>query len=186
MINVNKLKEGVTFLEGDKPFKVLKYSFSKMGRGKANIKVKAKDLISGSIVTKSFLSGNSIEEAVLDKKQLQYLYGDADVLHFMDPVSFDQHEIEKDIVGDDVTYLVEGEKVWVLFWEDKVLGVELPASVVLEVVEAGTGEKGNSATSILKPVEMIGGLIVQAPAFIKKGDKLKINTQTGEYTNRVK
>lgn len=186
MINVNKLKEGVTFLEGDKPFKVLKYSFSKMGRGKANIKVKAKDLITGSIVTKSFLSGNSVDEVILDKKKLQYLYADGESLHFMDPVSFEQIEMEKSIVGDDLNYLVEGEKVWVLFWEDKVLGVELPASVVLEVVEAGTGEKGNSATNILKPVKMSSGLIVQAPTFIKDGDRLKINTQTGEYTNRVK
>ena len=185
MINVNKLKEGVAFLDNNQPFKVLKYSFAKMGRGKANIKVKAKNLITGAIVTKSFLSGNSVEEAGLDKKQLQYLYADGETLYFMDPVNFEQYEIDKVVVGDDLNYLVEGEKIWVLFWEEKVLGVELPASVVLEVVEAGTGEKGNSATSILKPVKTNSNLIVQVPAFIKKGDKLKINTQTGEYINRV-
>jgi len=151
MINVNKLKEGVAFLDNNQPFRVIKYSFSKMGRGKANIKVKAKNLVTGAIVTKSFLSGNSVEEAGLDKKSLQYLYADGETLHFMDPVSFEQHEIDKTLVGNDVNYLVEGEKIWVLFWEERILRVELPASVVLEVVEAGTGEKGNSATNTLKP-----------------------------------
>lgn len=185
MINVNKLKEGVTFLEDNQPFRVIKYSFSKMGRGKANIKVKAKNLNTGAIVAKSFLSGNSVEEAVLDKKRLQYLYSDGEILYFMDPVNFEQYEIDKIVVGDDLNYLVEGEKVWVLFWEEKVLGVELPSSVVLEVIEAGTSEKGNSATNILKPVKVSSGLMVQVPTFIKKGDSLKINTQTGEYTNRV-
>lgn len=185
MIDVNKLKEGVTFLDGNEPFKVMKYSFSKMGRGKANIKLKARNLNTGAIVTKSFLSGNSVEEANLDKQQLQYLYADGETLHFMHPISFEQHEIEKQILGDDLNYLVEGEKVWVLSWEEKVLGVELPASVVLEVAETGPGEKGNSATNVLKPAKMSSGLVVQVPAFIKEGDKLKINTQTGEYVNRV-
>lgn len=185
MINVNKLKEGVTFLEDKQLFRVLKYSFSKMGRGKANIKVKARNLDTGAIVTKSFLSGNSVEQVVLDKQQLQYLYTDGETLYFMNPVNFEQDEIEKDILGDDLNYLVEGEKVWVLFWEDRVLGVELPASVVLEVVETGPGEKGNSATNVLKPAKMGSGLVVQVPAFIKNGDKLKVNTQTGEYVNRV-
>jgi len=185
MIDVNKLKEGVTFLDGGEPFKVIKYSFSKMGRGKANIKLKARNLETGAIVTKSFLSGNSVEEINLDKQQLQYLYQDGETLHFMHPVSFEQYEIDRDVLGEDLNYLVEGEKAWVLFWEEKVLGVELPASVVLEVVEAAPGEKGNSATNVLKPVKMNSGLMVQVPTFIKEGDKLKINIQTGEYINRV-
>lgn len=185
MIDVNKLKEGVTYLDGGHPYRVIKYSFSKMGRGKANIKVKVKSLLTGAIVVKSYLSGNSIEPIEIEKVNLQYLYGDEEKLYLMDPISFEQIEIEKKVVGDDINFLLEGEKVWVQFWGEKVVGVELPASVILKVKETGPGEKGNSATSILKPATLESGLVVQVPAFIKDGDRLKINTQTGEYVSRA-
>lgn len=185
MIDVNKLKEGVTYLDGGEAFKVVKYSFSKMGRGKANIKVKVKNLLTGALVMKSYLSGNSMDPIQIEKKHLQYLYADGESLHLMDPVSFEQIEIPKKVVGDDLNYLVEGEKVWVQFWDDRVLGVELPPSVVLRVVETGPGEKGNSTTSILKPATLESGVVVQVPAFIKEGEKLKINTQSGEYVSRA-
>ena len=154
MIDVNKLKEGVTYLDGGQPFRVIKYNFSKMGRGKANIKVKVKNLLTGALVMKSYLSGNSMEPIQIDKKHLQYLYADGDSLHLMDPISFEQIEIAKALVGDDINYLVEGEKVWVQFWDDRIIGVELPPSVVLKVVETGPGEKGNSSTSVLKPATL--------------------------------
>lgn len=185
MIDVNKLKEGVTYLDGGQPHRVIKYNFSKMGRGKANIKVKVKNLITGALTVKSYLSGNSVEPVEIEKKHLQYLYKDGDGLHLMDPVSFEQIEIGKKLIGNDIDYLVEGEKVWVQFWGDKVIGVELAASVVLKVVETGPGEKGNSATSILKPATLESGVVIQVPAFIKEGDRLKINTQSGEYVSRV-
>lgn len=185
MIDVNKLKEGVTYMEGAQPHRVLKYSFTKMGRGKANIKVKVKNLITGAITVKSYLSGNSVEPVEIEKKSLQYLYSDGEILYLMDPVSFEQIEMNKEVVGSDIDYLVEGEQVWVQFWGEKVLGVELPPSVVLKVVETGPGEKGNSATSILKPATMESGVVIQVPAFIKEGEKLKINTQSGEYVCRA-
>jgi len=148
MIDVNKLKEGVTYLDGGQPHKVIKYNFTKMGRGKANIKVKVKNMLTGALTVKSYLSGNSVEPIEIEKKNLQYLYSDGENLFFMDPVSFDQIEIDKKIVGDDINYLVEGEKVWVQFWGEKILGVELPPSVVLTVKETGPGEKGNSAKAV--------------------------------------
>lgn len=195
-IGANKLKVGVGFVEDGQPYKVLKYDFSKMGRGSANIKVKAKNLETGSIVTKSYLSGHNVEELSLTKKQLQYLYKDQDNLYFMDPVSFEQMDIDKDTVGDDAKYLIEGEKAWVLFWpscakategqgRDKVLGVEIASSVVMRVKEAGSAEKGNSATNVLKRAEMENGLVVSVPMFIKSGDNIKINTETGEYVARA-
>lgn len=185
-IDVNKLKVGVTFVdENDQPFRVLKYDFTKMGRGGATIKVKARNLISGAIVTKSFQSGNRVEEAVLEKKELQYLYHDEKIAYFMDPRSFEQLEMPLDVLGDDEKYLVEGERAWVQFWDDKVLGVELPASVVLTVSETEPGAKGNSVTNVYKPAKTNSGLNIQVPLFIHEGDKVKINTQTGEYVNRV-
>jgi elongation factor P len=185
MIDVNKLKEGVTYLDGGEPYRVVKYSFSKMGRGKANIKVKVRNLLTGALTIKSYLSGNSVEPVEIEKKHLQYLYKDEDLLFFMDPVSFEQVEIGLKTLGEGVSYLVEGEKAWVQFWEERVVGVELPPSVVLKVTKTGPGEKGNSATNILKPAILESGLVVQVPTFIKEGDKLKINTQSGEYVSRV-
>jgi len=184
MIDVNKLKVGVTFTEADQPYRVMKYDFTKMGRGNAVIKVKAKNLFTGSIVTKSFISGNVVENIALDKRHLQYLYKDDSLAYFMDPVSFDQFEIPLTVLGDDVLYLVEGEKSWVLFWEEKILGVELPASTVMEVTEAEPGSRGNTVSNVLKPVKMATGLVVMVPLFIGVGDKIKINTETGGYTGR--
>lgn len=185
MIDVNKLKVGVTFVDTEIPWKVMKYDFIKMGRGGATIKVKARNLISGSIVTKSFQSGNTVEDITLEKKHLQYLYKDDEKLYFMDPISFEQIELPISIVGEDINYLVEGEKAWVLSWNERVLGIEVPASVVMEVIEAEHWAKGNSVSNLTKPVKVASGLTVMAPLFIKKGDKIKINTEEGSYIGRV-
>jgi len=185
MIDVNKLKVGVTFAEDGFPWKVMKYEFTKMGRGNANIKVRARNLVNGSIVSKSYLSGSLVEEVVLDKKHMQYLYKDGTKAYFMDQVTFEQIEIPLEVMGDDVNYLVEGEKAWVLSWDDLVLGVELPASVVMEVSEAEHWEKGNSVSNLTKPVKVASGITIQVPLFIRKGDKIKINTEEGTYINRV-
>jgi len=185
MIDVNKLKVGVTFADEGSPWKVMKYDFIKMGRGGAVIKVKAKNLVSGSIVTKSFQSGNVVEDIVLEKKHLQYLYKDETKIYLMDPISFEQLELPLSVVGDDVNYLVEGDKAWVLSWNELILGVELPASVVIEVTEADHWEKGNSVSNLTKPVRVASGLTVMVPLFIKQGEKIKINTAEGTYIGRV-
>ena len=185
MIDVNKLKVGVTFADEGSPWKVMKYDFIKMGRGGAVIKVKAKNLVSGSIVTKSFQSGNVVEDIALEKKHLQYLYKDDTKIYLMDPISFEQLELPLSVVGDDVNYLVEGDKAWVLSWNEMILGVELPASVVMEVTEADHWEKGNSVSNLTRPVKVASGLTVMVPLFIKEGEKIKINTAEGTYIGRV-
>jgi elongation factor P len=185
-IDVNKLKVGVTFEdENGDPFKVMKYDFAKIGRGNANIKVKARNLLTGAIVQKSYGSGNRVEEVLIEKKELQYLYNDGKTAFFMDPRSFEQTEIPLEVLGDDLRYLVDGENVWVQYWDEKVLGVDLPASVVLTITETEPGAKGNSVTNVYKPAKTNSGLQVQVPLFIGEGDKIKVNTLTGEYVNRV-
>jgi elongation factor P len=185
MIDVNKLKVGVTFTEEGQPFKVMKYDFTKMGRGNATIKVKAKNLFSGAIVTKGYISGNMVEDITLEKKHLQYLYKDDEKVYFMDPVSFEQYEVPLEVLGDDVKYLVEGEKAWVLFWGEKNLGVEVPSSVIMEIVETEPGARGNTVSNVLKPAKTASGLTVMVPLFISVGDTIKINTESGEYTGRA-
>ena len=186
VLDVNKLKIGVTFADekGD-PYKVMKYDFAKIGRGNANIKIKARNLLTGAIVQKSYTSGNRVEAIEVEKKELQYLYNDGTAAFFMDPHTFEQTQIAMDILAGDEKYLVEGERAWVQFWGDKVLGVDLPASVVLTIAECEPGAKGNSVTNVYKPAKTDSGLTVQVPLFIREGDKVKLNTQTGEYVNRV-
>ena len=103
----------------------------------------------------------------------------------MDPSSFEQCEIPLAILGDEVKYLVEGEKAWVLFWDEKILGVELAASVIMEITESEPGARGNTVSNVLKPAKTASGLIVNVPLFINVGDKIKINTETGQYTARA-
>jgi len=185
MIDVNKLKVGVTFTEEGTPYRVTKYDFTKMGRGHATIKVKAKNLFTGSIETKGYISGNMVEDISLDKKHLQYLYKDEDKAYFMDPNSFEQVEIPMKILGDDYLYLVEGEKAWVLFWGDLILGVELQATVIVTITETEPGARGNTVSNVLKPAKTASGLTVMVPLFISEGDTIKVNTETGEYTGRA-
>ena len=185
MIDVNKLKVGVTFTENGVPFRVTKYDFTKMGRGHATIKVKARNLFNGAIETKGYISGNMVENIALDKRHLQYLYKDDENAFFMDPTSFQQVEIPLKILGDDVSYLVEGEKAWVLFWDEKILGVEVPSSVVMKITESDPGARGNTVSNVLKPAKTASGLLVMVPLFINPGDSIKINTETGQYTGRA-
>lgn len=185
MIDVNKLKVGVTFTEEGTPYRVTKYDFTKMGRGHATIKVKAKNLFTGSIETKGYISGNMVEDIALDKKHLQYLYKDDEKAYFMDPSSFEQVDIPLKILGDDYLYLVEGEKAWVLFWGDIILGVELSATVIVTISETEPGARGNTVSNVLKPAKTASGLTVMVPLFISEGDTIKVNTETGEYTGRA-
>ncbi|OIN92286.1 elongation factor P [Candidatus Collierbacteria bacterium CG1_02_44_10] len=185
MIDVNKLKVGVTFTEDGTPFRVTKYDFTKMGRGHATIKVRARNLFSGAIETKGYISGNMVEDILLDKRHLQYLYKDDEKAFFMDPTSFDQFEIPLKVLGDDVSYLVEGEKAWVLFWDEKILGVEVPSSVIMKIIESEPGARGNTVSNVLKPAKTASGLTVMVPLFINPGDSIKINTETGQYTGRA-
>jgi elongation factor P len=186
MINATDLKNGATFLQYGKPYQVIKYSLIKMGRGGAVVKVTTKNLETGSIEEKSFSSNVSVEEVNTLKRKLQYLYQDSRNAVFMDPKSYEQVEISLVILGEQKTYLKEGEAVDILFWDEKPLSVELSPNVILEVASTDPGVKGNSATNIYKPAILENGLKIKVPLFIKQGEKIKVDTRTGEYLERVK
>ena len=185
MINVNQLRNGKTFEEDGDPFLVLKYEFTKMGRGTGNVKVKVRNLESGAVTTKTYITGNKVQDIKLNKKKLQYLYQDAENCLFMDPVSFEQVEIAASLIDEQVKYLVDGMEVDVLYWGEKALAVELPVKMVFKVKETDPGEKGNSAAKVVKPAELVNGLKVRVPLFINPGDKVRVDTRTGEYVERA-
>jgi elongation factor P len=186
MISATDLKNGITFLHYGKPYQVIKYTLIKMGRGGAVVKVSARNLESGGIEEISLSSNLTVEEVNTNRKKLQYLYKDALNLVFMDTKSYEQVEVPSKILGESVQYLREGEPVDILFWDEKPLSVELPPNVTLAVSECDPGVKGNSATNIFKPAVLENGLKLRVPLFIKQGEKIKVDTRTGEYIERVK
>jgi elongation factor P len=185
MIDVNDLRKGVTFeLEGNL-FKVVEYSHHKPGRGNATIKIKARNLRTGSNIEKTFISGSQVQEARLEFHTVQYLYNDGDNYYFMDQQTFDQPAISKDVVGDSAGFLQQSMECKLTFYEGKALYIELPTSVDLKVIHAEVAVRGDTATGVTKKVKVETGFEVQVPNFVKEGDTIKVDTRTGEYVTRV-
>lgn len=186
MISVTQLRAGTTFEEDNQPFVVLKYEHTKMGRGTANIKVKIKNLKSKIITEKTFISGAKVQEIQTPKRKLQYLYRDGDNFCFMDPGTFEQFSVSASAMADQARFLREQAIIDVLFWEDQPLMIELPPKMEFKVLQTGPGVKGNSATNIYKPATLENGLQLKVPLFINQGEKILVDTRTGEYAERVK
>ena len=186
MLNATELKNGTAFLHYGKPFQVIKYSLIKMGRGGAVVKDTARNLETGSIEEISYSSNVAVDEVNTAKRQLQFLYKDATNAVFIDPKTYEQVEVLLKIVGDSLVYLKEGQLATVLFWDEKPLSVELTPKVELTVSECDPGVKGNSATNIYKPAVLENGLQAKVPLFINVGDKIRVDTRTGEYLERVR
>lgn len=185
-INASELRAGVVFNEDGNLWQVITYEHIKMGRGSGTIKVKAKNLRSGAITEKAFITGARVEEGDVEKKKAQFLYVDGDIYNFMDPVSFEQFTISKQILGDNAKYLFEGLEVSLIVSGEEALGIELPNSLVYEITETGPEEKGNTVSNVYKEAVLSNGLIVKVPMFMHNGDKVKVDTRTGEYVERVK
>ena len=186
MLSATDLKNGTAFLHFGKPYQVIKYSLIKVGRGGAIVKVSARNLETGGIEDISLSSNNVVDEVNTYRKKLQYLYKSGDGVTFMDAKTFEQVEIPAIVLGEQALFLKEGEGIDVLFWDEKPLSVELPPNIALTVSETDPGVKGNSATNIYKPAVLENGLKIKVPLFIKKGEKIKVDTRTGEYIERVK
>jgi len=185
MLNATDLKNGTTFLSGGAPFKVIKYSLVKMGRGGATVKVNAKNLITGTVEDKSFSSNIKVEEVSTKKRKLQFLYKDGENAVFMDPDSYEQVEIPVKVVKDELLYIKEGESIDILFWDEKPLSCEIAPKVVLKVINTVPGVKGNSASNVYKDALLENGLSVKVPLFIKKGEDIRIDTRDGSYVERA-
>jgi elongation factor P len=185
MIDVNELRKGVTFELDGVLFKVTDYSHNKTGRGNASIRVKARNLLTGANIEKTFQSGDRVQDARLDFHNVQYLYSDGDLYYFMDSETFEQPGIKGDVLGDSALYLKSGMDVKLTFYNGEPLDVELPTSVDLKVMEADVAVRGDTATGVTKKVRTETGLEVNCPQFVKVGDVIRVDTRTGEYVTRV-
>ncbi|HLE48549.1 MAG TPA: elongation factor P [Patescibacteria group bacterium] len=186
MINVTDLRAGTTFKFEGAPFVVLKYEHVKMGRGSATIRVKIKNLETGTVLEHSFINSAKVEPISTLRKKLQYLYGDGTNYTFMDPISFDQVDLSRSVIADAINYIKEGESVNILFWDEKPLWVELPPKMEFKIKDTPPGIKGNSASNMYKDAVLENGISVRVPLFINIGDKIRVDTRSGEYVERVK
>lgn len=185
MLPVTELRNGAVFQEKGEPWIVLNYEHIKMGRGSANVKLKVRSLRTGHIGEKSFISNAKVVEADVDKVKATYLYQDNQNLNFMAKETFEQFSVPQEVVGGLRKFLKEGMEIVLLIWEGQALSVELPRSVELSVTETGPGVKGDSVSNVLKPATLENGLTINVPLFIHIGDKVRVDTKSGEYIERV-
>ena len=185
MISATELKNGIAFLHYGKPYQVIKYNLIKLGRGSASVRVSARNLETGGVEEISYQSNATVEGANTSKRKLQYLYKDGTNAYFMDGRTFEQIEIPLGVLGDQTLFIKEGSESTVLFWEDKALSVDLPPKVVMTVSQTDPGVKGNSAANIYKSAVLENGLKVKVPLFINVGEKIRVDTRTGDYIERA-
>jgi elongation factor P len=185
MIDVNDLRKGVTFEFDDALFKVLDYEHHKPGRGNATIRIKARNLRTGTIIEKTFSSGDRVQDVRLDYHNVQYLYNDGELYHFMDMDTYEQPAVHGDVLGESAQYLKENLDVKLTFYANEPLDIELPTSVDLLVTEAAIAVRGDTATGVTKKVKTETGLQVSVPSFIKEGDVIRVDTRSGAYITRA-
>jgi elongation factor P len=185
MIDVNELRKGVTFELDGELYKVLDYAHNKPGRGQATIRIKARDLRKGNTLDMTFNSGNRVQDIRLDYHNAQFLYADDRFFYFMDNQTYEQYQVNKDILGDQADFLKPNMDVKLMFFESEALDVDLPTSVDMEVVKAEPSVRGDTATGVTKKVLTETGLEVQVPSFVEEGDTIRVDTRNGAYVTRV-
>lgn len=186
MLTINDLKIGTKINVKGAPYVVIFSQHSKLGRGGGMMKTKLKNLIDGTIIDKSFAGAEKIEEAELETQKAQYLYHTGDEYYFMDSKTFEQFGLSKKQLEKLADFLKEGGEVDILYFEGKPININLPIKMVFEVSYTEPGFRGNTATNVLKPATLETGTQIQVPIFIKTGDKIVVDTRTGEYVERSK
>lgn len=181
----SELKTGRIFKDQDTPFQVVKYEHVKTARGGATVRVKAKNLLNGSVLEKSFGSTERVEDADVTRGNLQYIYKDNSGYIFMNPNTYEQTTIGEDIVGSSARFLKEGESVQVVYFEDNPISMELPKTIIFEIQYTEPGYKGNTVTNTYKDATLTNGTVIKVPTFVKIGDIVKVNTETGEYVSKA-
>ncbi len=186
MYESSDLRKGLKVeIDGD-PYEIVDFQFVKPGKGQALYKCRLKNMISGIQFDRTYRSGEKFNHADLDEQQMEYLYTDGDEYHFMNTATYEQEAVSAAQLGDNVKYLKENIICSVLLFRGKPIGVSLPNFIELRVLKADPWVKGDTASGSSKPAEMETGLVVQVPPFIEEGEKIKIDTRTGQYVERVK
>ncbi len=185
MISAGDFRNGLTVEMDNGIFQIIEFQHVKPGKGAAFVRTKLKNIISGGVVETSFRPTDRFENAIIDRKAMQYLYNAGDMFYFMDNATFEQIALNKDQIGDSLKFVKENEECRICSYKGSVFSVEPPLFVELEITDTEPGFKGNTATGATKPAIVETGAQVAVPLFVNQGDKIKIDTRTGEYLSRA-
>lgn len=186
MITAGDFRKGITFEINGEPYVILDFQHVKPGKGAAFVRTKYKNIITGATREEAFNPSDKFENARIDTKTMQYLYNDGDLYYFMDTESYEQIPIGKDQVEEAMKYLRENDEATIKFYNEKPFLVEAPNFVNLTVIETEPGVKGDTATNVTKVATVETGAVIQVPIFINEGEKIQIDTRSGEYLGRAK
>ena len=184
MADTTDFRNGYTLKIDGALFSIVEFQHVKPGKGVAFVRTKLKNLRSGSVIERTFRSGDKVDGVRVEKREMQYLYAEGDLFHFMDIESYEQLAVERGVIGGAAELLKESDHAFVLMAENEPIDVELPNFVQLEVVHTEPGMKGDTATGAVKPATLETGAIVNVPLFVNQGDVLKVDTRSGEYVER--
>lgn len=184
-ISTNELKNGLT-LELDKGlFTVVEFQHVKPGKGGAFVRTKLRNVRTGAVIERTFNAGVRVEQAIIDRRDMQFLYKDGDDFVFMDTDTYEQINVKPAALGEAAEYLVESAKAQIAMYESEIVAVEIPASVELSITQTEPGIQGDRVSGARKPATLETGKVVQVPLFVDIGDRIKVDTRTGEYITRV-
>ena len=185
MFNINDIKNGITFLYEDNIYQVLEFLHVKPGKGAAFVKAKIKNLRTGAIVEKTFNTSIKLEKAMIEKKNMQFLYANGDTYNFMNMETYEQVELSKAQLGDDALFLKENSEVSISFYKGEMLGVVLPDKVAMVVTKTEPAVKGNTTNNATKEATLETGLTVRVPLFIDEGESIIVSTSDGKYVSKA-
>ena len=184
-ITTNDLKTGITLELDNGLFQVVEFQHVKPGKGGAFVRSKIRNLRTGAVIDRTFNAGVRVEQALLDKKDMQFLYRDGDMYVFMDQETYDQEYVAPTALGDAADYMVENSVAQIAYYNGEIITVEIPASVELTIADTEPGIQGDRVSGARKPATLETGKVVQVPLFINPGDRVKVDTRSGEYMTRV-
>jgi elongation factor P len=185
MIDTGDLRKGLTIEMDGALYTIVDWEHNKVGRGGANVRLKLKDVRAGHTIEITRPAGSKFQRARVERQPSQYLYADGDIFYFMNTETYDQIAMNRDRVGDAASYLRENDECSILTYGDEAISVELPAAVVLQVSESDPGIKGDTAQGGTKPAKLETGLVVNVPLFVNPGDRIKVDTRSGQYLERA-
>jgi elongation factor P len=184
-LSTNDLKNGMTLALPEGLFQVVEFQHVKPGKGGAFVRTKLRNVRAGTTVERTFRAGETVDQAVIDKREMQYLYADGDDMVFMDVTSYDQMNVPPKALGDAAGFLLEGNNAVLQMYKDEIVGVDLPAAVEMEITYTEPGLQGDRSSAGRKPATVQTGLTVQVPLFVNTGDRIKVDTRSGDYITRV-
>jgi elongation factor P len=184
-ITTNDLKNGMTLELDDGLFEVVEFQHVKPGKGGAFVRTTLKNVRTGAVVDRTFRAAEKVERAMIDKREMQFLYREGDDYVFMDNTSYDQMNVGKGTLGEAADYMVEGSAAVLQMFDTEIVGVDLPAAVELNITETEPGIQGDRVSGARKPATLETGKVVQVPLFVNPGDRVKVDTRTGEYLTRA-